>query len=406
MGNEKSSANIYKLIDWKIMIPIMLFTVFNSAFNAFSPILVEIQNAFPGASVTMIQMLMTLPSLMSIPMGLFAGVLCSYFYKKHLVLASMVFMFVGGILPLFVHGSITAPVIASLLIGIGQGLMINIAIAITAEFFPGEATGTAMGLKQAAGSIGIAALTVATGFLARSAWYHAYAVYLLLIPVFILTVIFLPKGKKDIKLVSKETGFKGITDMVSVKYIWYVLMCCLGTVFSFAFYTNIAMSIINSGLGDAAAVGVATAWNSVIVIVIGIIFGYLLKAFKKFAFVAAFAIQAISYLMIAGAGSLTVVAIAGMIYGFGNGIQMIVGNVYIADVVPQKTYSMAISITMALISVSITLSPVIVNGLVGVLGKQMNGTDGLFIAGIGFIVMAVLDCLFAIFVNKDSQIGK
>lgn len=91
---------------------------------------------------------------------------------------------------------------------------------------------------------------------------------------------------------------------------------------------------------------------------------------------------------------------------FGNGIQMIVGNVYIADVVPQKTYSMAISITMALISVSITLSPVIVNGLVGVLGKQMNGTDGLFIAGIGFIVMAVLDCLFAIFVNKDSQIGK
>ena len=62
MGNEKSSANIYKLIDWKIMIPIMLFTVFNSAFNAFSPILVEIQNAFPGASVTMIQMLMTLPS--------------------------------------------------------------------------------------------------------------------------------------------------------------------------------------------------------------------------------------------------------------------------------------------------------------------------------------------------------
>lgn len=406
MGNKKSSANIYKLIDWKIMIPIMLFTIFNSAFNAFSPILVEIQNAFPEASVTMVQMLMTLPSLMSIPMGLFAGVLCSYFYKKDLVLASMVFMLVGGILPLFVHGTILSPVIASLLIGIGQGLMINVAIAITAEFFPGEATGTAMGLKQAAGSIGIAALTIATGFLARSAWYHAYAVYLLLIPVFVLTVIFLPRGKKDIKLVSKETGFSGITEMLSVKYIWYVLMCCLGTVFSFAFYTNIAMSIINNGLGDAASVGVATAWNSVITIVIGIIFGYLLKGFKRFAFVVAFVLQAVSYFMIAGASGLTVVAIAGMIYGFGNGIQMIAGNVFIADVVPQKTYSMAISIAMALISVSITLSPVIINGMVGIAGMQMNGSDGLFVAGIAFVVIAVLDCLFALFVNKDSQIGK
>lgn len=67
---------------------------------------------------------------------------------------------------------------------------------------------------------------------------------------------------------------------------------------------------------------------------------------------------------------------------------------------------MAISIAMALISVSITLSPVIVNGMVGIAGKQMNGTDGLFVAGIGFIVIAVLDCLFALFVNKDSQIGK
>lgn len=406
MANEKSSANIYSLINWKIMIPIMLFTIFNSAFNAFSSVLMEIQNAFPDASTTMIQMLLTLPSLVSIPMGLIAGILCSYFYKKDLILFSMIAMFVGGIIPLFSHGTIVAPVAASLLIGVGQGLMINIAIAITAEFFPGEATGTAMGLKQAAGSIGIAALTVATGYLARSAWYHAYAVYLLLIPVFILTLILLPKGKKDIKLVSKESGAKGIKEMLTRNYIWYVLICFLGTVFDFAFYTNIAMCIINRGLGDSASVGVATAWNSIITIVIGIIFGYLLKAFKRFSFVASFALQAVAFLMMVYAPGLSVIAIAGMIYGFGAGIQMIAGNVFIAEAVKPEAYSMAISITMAIISIGVTLSPVIVNAITAGIGLELNGVNGLLVAGIAFVIIAVLEFLYALFLNKDSKIGK
>lgn len=406
MAKEKSSSNIYSLIDWKIMIPIMLFTVFNSAFNAFSSVLVEIQNAFPDASTTMVQMLLTLPSLVSIPMGLIAGILCSYFYKKDLVLVSMAAMFVGGIIPLFSHGSILAPVAASLLIGVGQGLMINIAIAITAEFFPGEATGTAMGLKQAAGSIGIAALTVVTGYLARSAWYHAYGVYLLLIPIFILTVILLPKGKKDVKLVSKETGASGIRDMFTRNYVWYVLICFLGTVFNFAFYTNVAMCIINRGLGDSASVGMATAWNSVITIVIGIIFGYLLKAFKRFSFVVSFLLQAVSFLMMVYAPSLSVIAIAGMIYGFGAGIQMIAGNVFIAEAVKPEAYSMAISITMAVISIGVTLSPVIVNAVTSGMGMEMNGINGLLVSGVAFLVIAVLEFLYALFLNKESQIGR
>lgn len=52
MTNEKSSMNVYKQINWKIMIPIMLFVTFQSAFTAFSSVLASIAEQFPHASAT------------------------------------------------------------------------------------------------------------------------------------------------------------------------------------------------------------------------------------------------------------------------------------------------------------------------------------------------------------------
>lgn len=178
-GNK--SANVYKLIDWKVMIPIMLFVIFQSAFNSFSSVLATIGEAFPNISTTGVQMILTIPSLVSIPISLCAGILASYFYKKHLVLFALGCQFVGGILPLFGHENFYLVVASSALIGIGQGIMISMASAVVGENFTGTTSATAMGLKQAASSIGIAALTVATGYLAVSGWYRAYYIYFLVI---------------------------------------------------------------------------------------------------------------------------------------------------------------------------------------------------------------------------------
>ena len=125
-----SGANVYKLINWKVMIPVMLFVMFQSAFNSFSSVLAAITEVFPDASKTLVQMILTIPSLISIPMGLLAGVLGSYVYKKYLVLFSLLMELIGGLLPLFIHGSIYSLVISSALIGIGQGLLINVASAV------------------------------------------------------------------------------------------------------------------------------------------------------------------------------------------------------------------------------------------------------------------------------------
>lgn len=398
-----NNMNIYKQINWKVMIPVMLFVIFQSAFNSFSSVLANISQVFPEVSATSIQMILTIPSLMTIPISLCAGILASYFYKKHLVLFALACQLLGGLFPILFHQSFYFIIISSALIGVGQGFMISIASSVIGENFTGVTSGAAMGLKQAASSVGIAALTVATGFLALSTWYHAYYIYFLIIPIFILTVFLLPKGQKDVKIVGN--GMEGIKKVFTRGCIYYSVLSFFMAACNFAFYTNIGMSIINRGLGDASAIGVSTAWNSLITIVIGILFGYICKAFKRFTLASSLIIQCIAYFILVMSPSLSIIAIGGMIYGLGAGIQMVSACYYILESVEKDAGSLAIAVCMTLTSLGISASPLIINNIAPIFG-EINGTTGLQVAAFGFIILFVIEVLYSMMFNKDSGIGK
>lgn len=403
MSSEKK-GNVYREINWKVMIPVMLFVLFQSAFNSFSSVLANIAEVFPDASTTLIQMIMTVPSLMSIPISLCAGILASYFYKKHLILFALAVEFLGGMIPLAANDKIIFLILSSSLIGIGQGIMISMASAVIGENFTGTTSGVAMGLKQAASSVGIAVLTVATGYLAMNTWYHAYGIYFLVIPVFLLTWFLLPLGKKDVRLVGKGAG-NGIRKVLTRGCVYYSILSFFMAACNFAFYTNIGMSIINRGLGDSSSVGVASAWNSLITVLVGLVFGYILRVFKRYTLAAAMIIQALAYLVMANAGSLFLISIGGMVYGLGAGMQMVAACYYILESVEQDASSMAISICMTLTSLGVSASPAVINFIASKIGS-LDGTTGLLAAGAGMIVLAAADILYQVLWNKDSRIGK
>lgn len=401
---EEKSKNVYSMIHWKVMIPIMLFVIFQSAFNSFTSVLANIAKVFPEASTTAVQMIMTVPSLMSIPVSLGAGILASYFCKKHLILFALAIEFLGGIFPLFANDKIAFLILSSSLIGVGQGIMISMGSAVIGENFTGTARGVAMGLKQAASSVGIAALTVMTGYLAMNTWYHAYGIYFFVIPVFILTWIFLPMGKKDVRLVGKGAG-SGIRKVLTRGCVYYSILSFFMAACNFAFYTNIGMSIISRGMGDSSSVGVASAWNSLITVIVGLIFGYILKSFKRYTLAAALLIQALAFLMMANAGSLFLISIGGMIYGLGAGMQMIAACYYILESVEQDASSMAISVCMTFTSLGVSASPALINFAAARIG-ELDGTTGLIAAGVGMALLTIVDIGYEIVWNKESNIGK
>lgn len=395
-------------MNWKIMIPVMLFALFQSAFMSFSSVLAEMVKHFPDASPTLIQMIMTVPSLMMIPVSIFVGLIASYVTKKNLVLFALACELIGGLLPLVAHTSIGALFVSSALIGIGQGFLITYASAILAEHFEGNTRGWSMGIKQAASSVGIAGLTIATGFLVTTfgpdKWYNAYLVYLLVIPIILLTIFLLPKGKPDVKLVGKGVGLKGLKKVFTGNMIYMNIMFFFLAAFNFAFYLNIGMSVTAKGLGDASVIGLATAWNSLLTIAIGIGFGIILRIFKKFTLASCMIISAIAYLILASAPSIPLVVLGGIIYGIGAGIQMPGSVFYITESVDSDSSTLALGISMVMISLGIHLSPVVVNAIAGVFGP-IDGTSGLAVAAGGFVVLFVIEMIREIFFNKNSKIG-
>lgn len=402
---EQTKTNIFKE-KGTILVPLLLFIIFQSAFNSFSPILASLAERFPDASTTTIQMVLSFPSLVSIPVSIFAGLLASYIYKKRLVQIALTLMFIGGMLPILIHSSIITVFISSGLIGLGQGLLISLSGALIAEHFDGNQRGTVFGFKQVASSVGIAALTVAVGYLGTIAWYSAYWIYILVIPILILVSKFLPLGKLDEKLVGKGVGLNGIKSLITPSYIYMCFMVFFMGALLFTFYANIAMMITEKGLGDSSAVGQVTAMNSLMTIVVGLIFGFILKGLKKFTLSLAMAVMCITFLILAFSNNFTFVILGGIVFGIGAGLQQASSLYYVSESVSKSSNTLAIAIALALISTGISFSPIIVNGIKEIVFGSTTAASSMLVAGCGYGIMFILEMIRETFFNKDSMIGK
>ncbi|MDR0718192.1 MAG: MFS transporter [Treponema sp.] len=398
-------ASPFKAINWKIMIPVMLFAVFNSAFNSFSSVLADISARFPEAPATTIQMIITFPSVMGIPVSLLAGILASYITKKRLVIFALCSQFIGGMLPFFSHDSIYTLFISCGFIGIGQGFLISCSSAILAENFEGTTRGTAMGLQQVAGSLGIMGLTIITGRLSTIAWYKAYYVYLLTLLIITLTLVFLPRGKTDDKLIGKGVGASGFKAIFNPNSVYFFILFFFLAACQFAFYTNIGMSVTTKGLGNASAIGVATAWNPLATVTIGFLYGFILRIFKKYTLMTAMIAMSIAFIILTVAPSLSIIAFGGIIFGVGSGLQQATSLYYVTEAAPATASALTISIALMMISLGVTLSPVVINGITRIAGREVNGTSGLAVAAAGYGIFFLIELVRERFFNRDSRIG-
>ena len=389
-------------INWRIMAPVAVFALFQSAFMAFSTILADIAKVFPDVPPTFLQTILTVPSLMSIPISLLVGVLASYVTKKTLVIFALACEIAGGCIPLLAHSSVAVLLVSSAFIGIGQGFLISISSAILAEHFDGHTKGWAMGFRQAATSIGVTGLTLLTGFLCELAWWKAYFVYLLVIPVLILTAVMLPRGGLDRRLVGKGLGLSGLKRVFTPGMLyWCVMLFFLGC-FSYAFYLNISMTIEAKGLGGSSVVGLATAWSSLLTIFVAVGFGVILRTFKKFTMAAGMLLFGAAYLIIFRASSLAMVTFGCIIYGIATGIQMPGSAQFLTEAVDRESSTMALAVSNAAISLGIALSPVLVNALAALFGP-INGTTGMLAAAIGYAALLAVEIAYELLSGDKTK---
>ncbi|MFZ7121421.1 MAG: MFS transporter [Eubacteriaceae bacterium] len=402
------AENKLVLSDWNTiskLLPLLLFAIFDSMFTSFAPILARIAESFPNVSTTMIQMILTMPSLTLVPTTLFAGVIATYIHKKTIAQFALVIMGIGGIIPLIIHSSINALFISSAIIGVGQGLLMPLSSSIICEYFSGRERGTVMGFRQAADYIGAAALTILAGYLGLFAWYNVYWIYILVIPVLIITSIFLPKGNLEVKLVGKGIGLKGIKNILTPSFIYMCFICFFVSGLFFAFYTNISMMIVEKGIGDSADAAKVSSLNFILSLIVALSFGFILRLFKKYTLAMGFLILSLAFFILSFATSLSVTIIGGMVFGLGTGYQQICSIFYISESVPKTSATIAISAALAVIGLGVSFSPIIINTVKQAVIGVDTATASLLVAGVGYLIVFIVELIRETVFNKNSNIG-
>ncbi|QSX09125.1 MFS transporter [Alkalibacter rhizosphaerae] len=348
-----------------------------------SAILADIAAHYPDVDLNTVQMVLAVPSLLSMFFALLSGPLSGKISKKSLVLFGLISGFAGGMIGLTlgtVH--IALLIFASVLIGVSQGINSTMTMALIADYFSGNERGAMMGLQSAFVNGGSMAILFASGLLAGIQWNMSYLVYLLFVPVILIVWRYLPKDNQKHEMMEEDADGK----MNAVVYFHCIVMM-LFAMLIFIYQSNIAMFISSNHLGNASTAGFINSFGTGIGMVTGIFFGRIKNLLKDKILPIAMSLMGLGMLGIYFVGTIEAVILASFFNGFAMSsiIPTVMFNV--SSAVSAAKSSNAIALANGSMSIGMFMSPFVMNSFAeslrpGVLEFKF------FISAVGLVVLA------------------
>lgn len=262
-----------------IIAAILTISAVQMGTNAISPILAQIQRDFSAASPSMVQFLMTFPSLFVVVVSLLSARLAARFPKKYLAALGCALFSLSGVLSWLNHGSLTLLFAFGAIMGIGIGLVVPLAPSLVADFFTGNEQKTVMGWQSGSASVGAMIMTFLGGFLAEIHWSYNYLVYLVAIPGLVLSLVMLPPRAPNQEAGKAATGSVG--QLFKGPVVTGCLFAALVTMLFNLVPTNLSMYLNQTGLGTPAQAGLGTSLLLLGGALGGILFGKLAARFQR-----------------------------------------------------------------------------------------------------------------------------
>lgn len=350
----------------KIKIGILVTCTCSLCYMAFSPIIASMAAAFPDAGISLVQMVMTLPSFMFIVFSPLAGKLTQRIRKKTLVTASLLMYLLGGLFPFFFHSNIWLVLMGSVVIGSGSGLLMPVINAIICDCFNEEDRAQLMGLNATFVAIGAMLFIFVGGQLVSllGDWFYCYLSFLLLIPVLAVALLCLPDSGPAQQKEESGSGFEMnpyVAFIFVIGFLYFVMQN--------AFNTNSSLFISETGIGGPEAAGLATMCNTLGGIAGGAVFGLLVKKAKDQAQTVALALAGAGFLLAFFVRSLVPVLAGGALVGAAFAFYNAVGTYLLSKYLRPQNNAFTVSVYMAVINVGAALSPVVVNAVSSLAGE-------------------------------------
>lgn len=321
---------------------VLLFssTTFMSTLAMIMPVMGSIAKDFPNAG-TMLNMLISLPSLLMIPAILITGKLSQYVSKKTLLVIGTALFFIGGFGGVL-YDNITYMLIMRGIMGIGCGITYPLPPAMIAQIYEGKEIPKMMGWASATGCFLASILTVVSGYLAIYNWRYSFYLYGIFALLVILQVIVLPKSppeKLDPSIASSQEK-RHLNLPVFIICFAALIYMTLQMVNSL----KIAIFLQETNLGNSAFVGISQGIMTLLSFVAGVIFLQVFNIFKRNTVLLSLVIMAISFLLLSFANNTLPLIIYSIMMGFAMGIMMPFYMTRITSIAPKGTQTMALSL--------------------------------------------------------------
>ena len=379
--------------------------------------LTVIGGAFPSASQSMIQSIISVPCLAVLPVTIISGKLMERMPKKTLGIIGMLIFLIGGVAPV-VMTSLPLILVFRAIFGIGVGIVQAVASALVAENFFGPERESVQGTMTSAQMLGCAVMVFAGGWLGDTAWNYSFLVHGIAVLSLIIAFICLPLVKTDGPAFAERAeeaafaeaeepaaGAKGQRKTRLNRSSWSWAGITFLLFIGVQVYTVYISYVLNEkSIGGAAESGATVAVACIGGFIMGILYGKLAVRTRNLTFAAGLFVMALSYLILALAGSMAMIYVGGFVYGIAMAICMPAAFVNTANSVDAFSSAMALSITMCAQHLGQFVCPYIMNFVTGMTGSLHPSTLTYVLAAVLLTGMGVPAVLWGMRKNRKGEV--
>ncbi len=327
---------------------------------AVSPILGEMSTIFPHASEFEIQLLSSLPSLLTIPFVLLSGKLTERVDNIVLLqVGSLVFALTG--LLYMLSTQMWQLIAVSALLGIGSGMIVPLSTGFISRYFTGRYRTRQFGFSSAITNIVLVAATLLTGYLAEVDWHLPFVVYFLPLVTFVFS-FFLKHGpapdvEPEPRTAEGKRGRIAVGRLVGLMF-FYGLITYLVVIVSF----NLPF-LMQENHFDTEASGVVISLFYLAIVVPGFFLTPILSACRSLTKCVCLLGIAAGLALILVSTEIVVMGIGAILMGLGYGVmQPVIYDQTTRVASPAKT-TLALAFVMSMNYLAILLTPPFIDAL-------------------------------------------
>lgn len=371
---------------FKIILSIVCISFIQGLQYCVSPVLGQIQSYYLDVDVSLVQMLITAPAMLSMIVAIASGWIVTKISKKKLLIFSGLVAGVTGFLP-FLSDSFQLLFFSRIIYGISLGLATALNTAVVAEFFEGDERVAVMGIQSASIGAGMVVISTVGGYLGMNGFKNTYFINVIGFIAMLLIAICLPET--ELTKVTKTEKIELNKDVFKVSFLGM-----LEFLFLITFTTNIAMHLSGTLAGNTTVSGTLTGIFSGSQIIVGLILGNVSRITKGYTLPTAmlsFSVGAI--LLILFPSNYIALMIGALFCGFSQGVFVPTAMVEVANAVKPVATTMASASLTCTMCVGQIISPVVLNTLAKVTLGEVTTTNVYIISAIGMTAVALITIL-------------